>query len=98
MLHIINSFPIPAALLDRTNSGDTVIFTGNAVLAVKQNKLNTEKTLTQKAFGHINLCVRKADLLIKNISISELWRGVAVIDEDQYKNAATDYFVVKSCN
>ena len=98
MLHIISNLPISPSFLDNANSGDTVIFTGNAIFAVKQNNLGTEKTLTQKAFSHINLCVCKADLLIKNISNSELWRGVAVIDEDQYKNATKDYFVIKSCN
>ena len=97
MLHVISNLPISPSFLDIANSGDTVIFTGNAIFAVKQNNLDTE-TLTQKAFSHINLCVRKADLLIKNISNSELWHGVTVIDEDQYKNATAESFVIKSCN
>ena len=97
MLHVVSSFPLSTSFLTNTHSGDTVIFTGNAICAVKQNNLDTE-SLTQKAFSHINLCVRKADLLIKNISNSELLRGVAVIDEEQYKNATSEELVIKSCN
>ncbi len=98
MLHIISNLPISPSFLEKTSSGDTVIFTGNAIFAVKQNSSDTEKTLTQKTFNHINLCVRRADLLIKNISNSELWHSVAIIDEDQYKNVTSECFAVKSCN
>lgn len=97
MLHVISSFPLSPSFLNNTHSGDTVIFTGNAIFAVKQTNPGTE-SLTQKAFSHINLCVRKADLLIKNISNGELLRGVAIIDEDQYKNATSEEFAIKSCN
>ncbi len=97
MLHIISNFPLSPSFLNNTNSGDTVIFTGNAILAVKQTTMAAEK-LTQKAFSHINLCVRKADLLITNISNSELLRGVVIIDEDQFKYASDEDFAIKSYN
>jgi len=97
MLHIISNLPISPSFLENTHSGDTVIFTDNAIFAVKQH--NPEiATLTQKAFRHINLCVRKADLLIKDISNSELLRGVTILDETQYINATAEDFVIKSCN
>lgn len=97
MLHIINSFPISHSFFDSTNMGDTVIFTDNAVLAVKQENIETE-SFSKKAFDHINLCVRKADLLIRNISNQDLLRGVVVIDETQYKDVLSEDFVFKSCN
>ena len=97
MLHIINTFPISQSFLDTTRSGDTVIFTDNAVLAVKQENIDFE-TLTKKAFNHINLCVRKADLLIRNIPNHELLRGVTVIDESQFSNAIDQDFAIKSYN
>jgi len=97
MLHIISTFPLSRSFLENTNSGDTVIFTDNAIFAVKQKNFETE-TLTQKAFSHINLCVRKADLIIKNISNSELIRSVTIIDEIQYKNVTSEDLAIKSYN
>ncbi|MCK5829461.1 MAG: hypothetical protein KAH20_04090 [Methylococcales bacterium] len=97
MLHIIDNFPIPTFFLNKTQSGDTIIFTNNAVLAVKQGNIETE-SLMQKAFSHINLYVRKTDLLIRNISNNELLRGVIVIDELQYKNAISKRVALKSYN
>ena len=81
MLHIINSFPISSSFFEFTHSGDTVIFTNNAVLAVKKEYFDG---IAQKTFSHINLCVRKADLLIQNISTADVLRNVAIIDEMQY--------------
>ncbi|MCK4841620.1 MAG: hypothetical protein KAT04_07020 [Methylococcales bacterium] len=97
MLHIINSLPNSASFLNNARSGDTVIFTENAVLAAKQGYFDIE-SLTQKALDHINLYVRKADLLIQDISISELIRGVIVIDDMQYQSAITQNFAIKSYN
>ncbi len=97
MLHIINCFPIPSTFLDNTNCGDIIIFTDNAVLAAKQDNIENE-SLSQKAFSHINLYVRKADLLIRNISNKELFRGVIIIDNAQYENVISQDYMVRSCN
>ncbi|MCK5190149.1 MAG: hypothetical protein KAR12_08860 [Methylococcales bacterium] len=97
MLHIINNFPISPSLLDFTHSGDTVIFTDNAVFAATHESIEKEPIM-QKTFSHINLCVRKADLLIRNISNKELLRGVTIIDDMQYKNAISEDFMIRSCN
>ncbi|KAF3982605.1 MAG: hypothetical protein HFP78_00880 [Methylococcales symbiont of Hymedesmia sp. n. MRB-2018] len=97
MLHIISSFPVPSSFLDSTHSGDTVIFTENAVFAMIQENVEKE-AMTEKAFNHINLCVRKADLLLKNISNHELLRGVAVIDDSQYQSVVSPDCAVRSCN
>jgi len=95
MLHIISNLPLSPSFLENTHSGDTVIFTDNAIVALKQS--NAE-SFAQKAFSHINLCVRKADLIIKNISNTDLLRGVAIIDESQFENATSEYFAVRSSN
>ncbi|MCK5189879.1 MAG: hypothetical protein KAR12_07460 [Methylococcales bacterium] len=97
MLHIINCFPISPSFLDSTHYGDSVIFTDNAVFAAKQNSIETE-SLSQKEFSHINLYVRKADLLIRDIPNKELYRGVVIIDDIQYENAISQDFAIKSCN
>jgi len=96
MLHIINSLPLSPLFIENTHSGDTIIFTDDAIIAVKQN--NTLESLTQKAFSHINLCVRKTDLLLKNISKNDLLRGVTIIDETQFQYATIEEFAVKSYN
>lgn len=96
MLHIIDSFPISSAL-DSAVSGDTVIFTEDAVLAVKQENIETE-SFSQKTLAHINLCVRKADLLLRDISKSDLLRGVVIIDEMQFEDVLLNDFAFKSCN
>lgn len=97
MLHIINQLPLSANFFDKTQSGDTVIFTDDAILAVKQNNVDIEY-FTKRAFNHINLCVRKADLIIKNISKRDLLRDVTIIDEVQFENAMHDNFAIKSYN
>ncbi len=97
MLHIVDNFPIPSTFLNEARSGDTVIFTDNAVLAVKQENIEAE-SLSQKTFSHINLCVRKADLLLRNISNKDLLRGVVIIDDLQYKSAIDQDFALKSNN
>jgi sulfur relay protein TusB/DsrH len=97
MLHIINNFPLSPSLIDSANSGDTVIFTDNAVLAVKQENIEKE-SLVLRSLSHINLYVRKADLILRNISNNELLRGVVIIDDMQFKNAISQDFAIKSCN
>ncbi len=97
MLYIISTFPVPPSFLNSTHSGDTVIFTDNAVFAVIQDNIEKE-SFSQKAFNHINLCVRKADLLIKNISNHQLLHGVAVIDDLQYQSVLSQDCAIRSCN
>ncbi len=97
MLHIINSFPISSSFFEHTHSGDTVIFTDNAVLALKQENFDHE-SLAQKTISHINLYVRKADLLIRNISNTDLLRNVVVIDDMQYELALSQSIAIKSYN
>ena len=97
MLYIINSLPISRSFLDNTHSGDSVIFTDNAVFAAKQENIETV-SFTDKTLSHINLYVRKADLLIRNISNKELFRGVIIIDDMQYESAISQDFAIKSYN
>ncbi|WP_305909252.1 DsrH/TusB family sulfur metabolism protein [Methylomarinum sp. Ch1-1] len=96
MLHIIDHFPIKHETLAKTSIGDTVIFTDNAVYAVKQDDI--DQNLARKTFAHINLCVRKADLLLRNISNRELFKGVAVLDDVDYRNVLSEEPAIRSLN
>ncbi|OQK17684.1 hypothetical protein AU255_07410 [Methyloprofundus sedimenti] len=97
MLHIIDKFPIQLSFLEQMHSGDTLILKDNAVYAAKQD--NIKAALTSKTFAHLNLCVSKADLAIRNISNGELIRGVAIIDSaDEYQEYLAQNIVFLSCN
>lgn len=97
MLHIIKDFPLPSAILSKAQSGDTLILTENAVFAAKQENM-ANQSLAKKTLSHINLYVRKADLILKNISQTELFRGVIIIDDVQYENVLTEDSAIKSYN
>ena len=97
MLHIIDKFPIQLSFLEQMHSGDTLILKDNAVYAAKQD--NIKAALTRKTFSHLNLCVSKADLSIRNISNCELIRGVAIIDSaDEYQEYLAQNTAFLSCN
>lgn len=93
MLHIINHFPVHQESLV---SGDTVIFTENAVFAIKRG--DVEPSLFKKTYGHINLAVRKADLILRNIQSCELLKGVVVLDDIDYQSVLQQESVVRSWN
>ena len=97
MLHIIDNFPIQPSFLEQMHSGDTIILKDNAVYAAKQD--NIKASLSKKTFAHLNLCVSKADLLMRNISNRELMRGVAIIDSaDEYQEYLAQNIAILSCN
>ena len=97
MLHIIDNFPIQLSFLQSTHSGDTVILKKDAVYAAKQEYL--KESITQGTFAHLNLCVSKTDLLLRNISNNELIHGVVVIDNfDEYQDYLAQDIAVKSYN
>lgn len=97
MLHIIDNFPIQLSLFEQMHSGDTIILKDNAVYAAKQENIKT--SLTKRTLAHLNLCVSKADLSLRNISNRELMRGVAIIDSaDEYQEYLAQNIVIRSCN
>ncbi|GFO71717.1 hypothetical protein BJAS_P1382 [Bathymodiolus japonicus methanotrophic gill symbiont] len=79
------------------HSGDTIILKDNAVYAAKQE--NIKSSLTKRALAHLNLCVSKTDLSLRNISNRELIRGVAIIDSaDEYQEYLAQNIAMRSCN
>ena len=97
MLHIIDNFPIQHSFLEIAHSGDTVILKDDAVYAAKQE--NLKECMLKRTFAHLNLCVNKTDLLLRNISNRELIRGVAIIDSlDESQDYLAQNIAIKSCN
>lgn len=78
MLHLIFQSPIEAAILERIDSGDVVVFLENAVLRVIQNS-DISDTLTQQ-LGSNRLCVLSDDIAVRGIVPNELVKGIEVID------------------
>lgn len=97
MLHIIDNFPIQLSFLQQMHSGDTIILKDNAVYAAKLGDIKT--SLSRRTFTHLNLCVSKADLSLRNISCRDLIRGVAIVDNtDEYQEYLNQNIVMRSCN
>jgi tRNA 2-thiouridine synthesizing protein B len=78
VLHLVFQSPIEAAVLERIDSGDVVVFLENAVLRVLQNSVISD-TVTQQ-LGKNRLCVLSDDIAIRGISPNELIEGLEVID------------------
>ena len=97
MLHIVNHFPLQHSFLEKTHAGDTVILKDDAVYAL--TKENLRESFMQKSFSHFNLCVKKSDLLLRNIANHELIQGVFVIDEfDEPIEYQSHNIAFLSCN
>ncbi len=97
MLHIINHYPIKSYELDRARSGDTVLFIENAVFELKKRR-HSLCILKKQAMAHLNLCVRKQDLVRRGISSKEIGKRVAIIDDQDYQNVLEQNTIVKSWN
>jgi len=78
VLHLVFQSPIEAAVLERIDSGDVVVFLENAVLRVLQNSVISDAVTQQ--LGKNRLCVLSDDIAIRGISPNELIEGLEVID------------------
>lgn len=96
MLHIFNNFPIDCSRLEQTAYGDTVLFTENAVYAVKKNDKSDK--IFKKASRHLNFCVLGSDLSTRGVSTSEILRNVSVIDERDFYTITEEKTIIRSCN
>ncbi|MGR9072968.1 MAG: sulfurtransferase complex subunit TusB [Gammaproteobacteria bacterium] len=96
MLHIIDHFPVTPSELERTSSGDTVLFTQNAVYAVMRN--NTACKFIKQAFVHLNCCVLGRDMTVRGVARNDLLRGVSVIDERDFVDITENTTAIRSWN
>jgi tRNA 2-thiouridine synthesizing protein B len=78
VLHLLSQSPIEAAVLERVDSGDVVVFLENAALRILQNG-NVNHPLLQQ-LGRSRLCVLSDDLAVRGINSNELIEGIEVID------------------
>jgi sulfur transfer complex TusBCD TusB component (DsrH family) len=96
MLHIINQFPIDTSELAQAESGDIVVFTENAVLAVKRR--SEIGNFIKKALAHINLCVSGTDLKRLGLGMSDLLCGVSILDDRDLHDITGNELAIRSWN
>lgn len=78
MLHLISASPVAPAVLERIDSGSSVVFLENAVLSILSNgQLNAR--LAGMLADH-RLYVLAADLLMRGIDADRIVQGIEVID------------------
>jgi tRNA 2-thiouridine synthesizing protein B len=78
VLHLIFQSPVEAAILERIDSGDDVVFLENSVLRILQNGLLRD-TLTQ-LLARSRLYVLSDDIAVRGIATEELVEGIEAID------------------
>lgn len=94
MLHLIFQSPIEAAVLERIDSGDVVVFLENAVLRILQNGL-LSSALTQQLERN-RLCALSDDLVVRGIVAEELVNGIEVIDYAELVELTVNNSVIQS--
>ncbi len=77
MLHLIFQSPIEAAILQRIDSGDVVVFLENAVLRTLQNSAIND--ILARQLSSNRLCVLSDDIAVRGIAPHELVKGIEVI-------------------
>jgi tRNA 2-thiouridine synthesizing protein B len=78
MLHLIFQSPIEAAIWERIDSNDIVVFLENAVLKILQNS-SVSNTLIKK-ISSTRFCVLSDDIAVRGIAPNELVEGIEIID------------------
>jgi tRNA 2-thiouridine synthesizing protein B len=94
MLHLIFQSPIEAAVWERIDSGDVVVFLENAVLRILL-KSNISGIAAQQLSGN-RLCVLSTDIAARGISPNELIKGVEVIDYAELVELTINNAVIQS--
>lgn len=94
MLHFIFQSPIDAAILQRIDSSDTVVFLENAVLRVLQGSRISE-ILTQQLSTN-RLCVLSDDIAIRGIVPDRLVKGIEVIEYAELVELAVNNQAIQS--
>ena len=94
MLHLIFQSPIDTAVLERTETGDAVVFIGNSVVMTLRQGVLAERlaTLTQSRL----LYVLSDDIVMRGIAHEALVAGVDVIDYSGLVALTLEHKVIQS--
>jgi len=78
MLHLISASPIASAVLERIDSGSSIVFLENAVLRILRSGQLAGRLTGMLADHH--LYALSDDLLIRGIEAEQIVDGIEVID------------------
>jgi tRNA 2-thiouridine synthesizing protein B len=78
MLHLISASPIATAVLERIDSGSSVVFLENAVLWILRNGQLHGRLAGMLADHH--LYALSADMRMRGINAAQIVQGIEVID------------------
>ena len=94
MLHLVFELTPEAAILERINTGDTVVLLENATLKTLVNSSSGKRI---GPFLKTNrVCVMADQLAIRGIQIDELVKGIEVIDYSELVDLTTQHSVIQS--
>ncbi|MEQ1530026.1 MAG: sulfurtransferase complex subunit TusB [Methylococcales bacterium] len=94
MLHLISQADLSAALIDRIDVGDVVIFLENAVLRTVANSASS--LLIAGLLKHNQVYVMADQLIVRGIGTDELVTGIKVIDYEQLVDLTIKHAVIQS--
>jgi tRNA 2-thiouridine synthesizing protein B len=78
MLHLISASPIPAAVLERIDSGSSIVFLENAVQWILDGGQLHDRLAGMLADHHLYAVA--ADLIMRGIEAERIVKGIEVID------------------
>jgi tRNA 2-thiouridine synthesizing protein B len=96
MLHLISASPIPLAVLERIDSGSSVVFMENAVLWILRNGQLHGRLAGMLADHH--LYALSADLLMRGIDADRIVQGIEVIDYQGLVELTVAHPLIQSWN
>jgi tRNA 2-thiouridine synthesizing protein B len=94
VLHLIFQSPIEAAILERIDTEDIVVFLENAVLRTLQNSVISDTLMQQMSCNR--LFVLSDDIAVRGITPNELVKGVEVIDYAELVELTVNNPVIQS--
>jgi tRNA 2-thiouridine synthesizing protein B len=94
VLHLIFQSPIEAAILERIDTEDIVVFLENAVLRTLQNSVISDTLMQQMSCNR--LFVLSDDIAVRGITPNELVKGVEVIDYAELVKLTVNNPVIQS--
>lgn len=94
MLHILAKSPVELHILDRIDTGDTVLFIRSAVLVLLSENIMRERL--KKMLMQNQLCALSSDLLARGILPEELLDGIKIIDYTDFVELTIEHSVTQS--
>ncbi|MGZ8096960.1 MAG: sulfurtransferase complex subunit TusB [Methylosarcina sp.] len=94
MLHLISQFSAATPILERIDTGDSVVFLDNAVLRLLRNG-NLEGNLTQLLLRN-RFYVLADDLVMRGITTDELIKGIEVIDYPRLVALTVEHHLIQT--